>query len=45
MVGFHRFLFAILTVGLVEAAVAADDEKPRSIKGWGKSSTPPAIAR
>jgi hypothetical protein len=36
MVYFHRYLFAILIVGLVGTVLAADDEKPRSIKGWGK---------
>ena len=36
MVYFHRYLFAILIVGLVGTVLAADDEKPLSIKGWGK---------
>jgi regulation of enolase protein 1 (concanavalin A-like superfamily) len=40
MVDFRRSLFVILTVGLVGAAVAAKDEKPRSIKGWGEVIDP-----
>jgi regulation of enolase protein 1 (concanavalin A-like superfamily) len=36
MVHSDRFLFALLTVGLIGAAVAGEDEKPRSIKGWGE---------
>ena len=36
MVYFHRYLFAILIVGLVGTVLAADDETPRSITGWGK---------
>jgi regulation of enolase protein 1 (concanavalin A-like superfamily) len=36
MIKFHRFLLATLTVGLVGVAVATEDEKPRTIKGWGE---------
>ena len=35
MVHSDRFLFAFLTLGLIGATLAAEDEKPRSIKGWG----------